>query len=345
MKIFKKNKIALSALGSLLALEILFRILFPPTYHPFGHPISFSSFSPHHLSKLVEFIGKPKPKNEFRVLVTGGSAAVGVGASDEKYSFPSQLERELNEKYPGRNIKVFNAGVGSFNASKELMLYIKYLWKLNPDYVLMFTGYNDLGHAVNHQLNPNPYEKLLNLEGVNFISRSDTGGLFKAFVRSLLFKTHQLMLKLSRIYRVAANVLFHLDTEPRKSSVFHVWSKTLEESETFTNSIAAFFSLASNNGSQFSIVLQPIRSCVKRNRNLVPNSWMDARIRDLYEEKIEPTLRTLSESNRFQFIDLNKDLSDRLVEIKSFVDAVHLNDNGYRIAAEVVSEKLNIQFP
>ena len=50
-----------------------------------------------------------KTKNTYRILCTGDSSTYGIGASDpEKFSYPSQLQKILNEKCINRLYEVIN---------------------------------------------------------------------------------------------------------------------------------------------------------------------------------------------------------------------------------------------
>lgn len=88
----------------------------------------------------------PKQKNEFRIILIGGSAAQGWGAQYVKDMVYQSLERRLNEKLKSNNIKVsiLNlAMAGSITYQNYSALNV---WGHNfdPDLILSYSGGNDL---------------------------------------------------------------------------------------------------------------------------------------------------------------------------------------------------------
>ncbi len=85
-----------------------------------------------------------KYNNIYRILCVGDSSTYGIGASDvNKFSYPRQLQRILDEKVPNKKIDVVNLGIPGINSSQVLNRFRKYLSKYNPDLVIVMIGIND----------------------------------------------------------------------------------------------------------------------------------------------------------------------------------------------------------
>jgi lysophospholipase L1-like esterase len=85
-----------------------------------------------------------KARNEFRVVVLGGSTALGYGLhwSD---AFPAQLERRLKAK-SSRPISVVNLGYNNEGAYSMRFTLDDYR-RLDPDLAILYEGYNDVNGA------------------------------------------------------------------------------------------------------------------------------------------------------------------------------------------------------
>jgi lysophospholipase L1-like esterase len=80
-------------------------------------------------------------KPDLRILVTGDSHTDGVCENHD--SFPHVLQRELEQRHPGKTIEALNAGKGSFNFYNYLGQLEKFL-DLKPDvFVVAVYGPND----------------------------------------------------------------------------------------------------------------------------------------------------------------------------------------------------------
>ncbi len=99
-----------------------------------------------------------KPADEFRVFLTGGSTAYGMGAIGEAapamgwYAIPyietisHAMEMILNATAPleGKHIRVYNAAVWGYAYQHDLMRYIAKLRRFSPDLIVSLDGANEL---------------------------------------------------------------------------------------------------------------------------------------------------------------------------------------------------------
>lgn len=111
-------------------------------------------------------------KNSYRILCLGESTTYFGG----EYSYPSQLERILNEKDLGMEFSVINKG-GIINTSVIVDELEKYIEKYKPDMIITMMGINDGGDLVvynkEHPIQSMRVYKLIKLIIKHFRSRTD----------------------------------------------------------------------------------------------------------------------------------------------------------------------------
>ena len=76
------------------------------------------------------------------VVAIGSSSTSGVGASRPEMSYPSQLEQELDERFPALRIRVVNRGVGGQEVGDEVKRFDHDVLAENPDLVIWQVGTN-----------------------------------------------------------------------------------------------------------------------------------------------------------------------------------------------------------
>ena len=191
--------VLLLSIGILLAfLEIYLqifepnRLLTPGTYitHPtrryklrpnfsgrtFGQSYKINSYG----FRDYEYNLYTKNKGTFRILCVGDSFTFGVGIDFES-TYPKQLEKLLQAKFPDIKIEVVNCGVPSYNTFYEYLFLEEEGLKYNPDLVIIGYVYNDSNY--NRPLTPSKY-KLINI------------------IKDILRKMHSYEFLIDKIYRV-----------------------------------------------------------------------------------------------------------------------------------------------
>ena len=83
----------------------------------------------------------PKPDGVFRVLVLGGSAA--MGEPEPTFSFGRVLQAMLEEQYPDLTIEVVNGALATVN-SHVVYQISKEVGRIEPDVVLVYMGNNEV---------------------------------------------------------------------------------------------------------------------------------------------------------------------------------------------------------
>ena len=76
------------------------------------------------------------------IVAMGSSSTEGIGASAPAMSYPSRLEQELKERFPGIEINVINHGVGGQDVPEELSRLERDVIAEHPDLVIWQVGTN-----------------------------------------------------------------------------------------------------------------------------------------------------------------------------------------------------------
>jgi lysophospholipase L1-like esterase len=84
----------------------------------------------------------------FVIAALGGSTTWGAQVSNDSMTYPSQLERMLDEQNPDQNFEVINAGVPGYTTAENIGNLHYRILNHDPDMVLLYNAYNDL--KVNH---------------------------------------------------------------------------------------------------------------------------------------------------------------------------------------------------
>ena len=92
-----------------------------------------------------------KPRNLFRILITGGSAAYGSGAPSQDATIGSYLNKILNSELSfstRKKYEVYTLANPAWTSTHEMIIIETRLSKLNPDMVISFSGSNDVHWGV-----------------------------------------------------------------------------------------------------------------------------------------------------------------------------------------------------
>lgn len=136
-------------------------------------------------------------RDTYRILCIGDSSTYGLGPSDaNKFSYPSQLQKLLDENIPDKRFEVFNLGVPGINSSQVVNRLRKNISNYNPDMIIVMVGIND------------PW----NLEESNLLKFYNQG-FFKKLYTNL-----ELLLNRLKIYQFIKLVYISNKFESEKSS-------------------------------------------------------------------------------------------------------------------------------
>lgn len=98
-----------------------------------------------------------KPDDTLRIIVLGGSSVFDQGTPDRdptvSGAWPHLLQRELAERGV-ENAEVINAGIPGHTTSDSLGRFSAQLWLYDPDYVLVYHGWNDIKYWKSRAITP-----------------------------------------------------------------------------------------------------------------------------------------------------------------------------------------------
>ena len=103
-----------------------------------------------------EFI-KDKPNDIYRIIAIGGSTTFGAGVADEN-TWPSILEKKLQNISGDKDIEVINAGTPGLNSFSENILVKERLVHYKPDLIIVYDGNNDSACPMHELINKNTIE-------------------------------------------------------------------------------------------------------------------------------------------------------------------------------------------
>ena len=91
---------------------------------------------------LDRSVGRVDQGGPLIIVAMGSSSTLGVGASAPSMSYPSRLEGELRDRFPGLEIRVLNRGIGGQDVGEELNRLDRDVVAEHPDLVIWQVGTN-----------------------------------------------------------------------------------------------------------------------------------------------------------------------------------------------------------
>ncbi len=123
-------------------------VQFTQTQNNLGFTTNFN-FSRFPTDQYLKVHGKQP--NEKIILLTGGSAMHGVGASDNKNSIAGIMQSRLNESSTRYKYRVINLAMGSWVAYQQFIALDMFGSSFDPDWVVSMDGVNDCSGGANHR--------------------------------------------------------------------------------------------------------------------------------------------------------------------------------------------------
>ncbi len=88
-----------------------------------------------------------EPENleqKLRIFLLGGSTMYGTGATSDDTTISGHLNQIIIDSFSSKQFEIINAGIQGINSDVEKQVLEKDIIPLNPDYVIVFDGWNDL---------------------------------------------------------------------------------------------------------------------------------------------------------------------------------------------------------
>jgi lysophospholipase L1-like esterase len=80
---------------------------------------------------------------KYRIFVTGGSTAFGLGSTSDRTTIPGYLQNLFDIHHEDLNVEIINAGIQGANSYREVLLIKEKLVGFNPHAIISYTGAND----------------------------------------------------------------------------------------------------------------------------------------------------------------------------------------------------------
>jgi len=329
-------------------------IVMLPDLHPYLGPVTHSEkFVGLHKKFRLDGLGcrwNPQirydanelPVGPVRILV-GGSVVFGVGATADDKTIAAQMT-------VSDGIATYPIGERSLGSWQEIHGFLTRLPELRPSSLVILSGYND-GFWASRYLNvPDrlvSVRRLLGVVNTPFLAQSHLGfaSMGTSRVRRILAILVAGVLKLDLLREamlVRRPIRRWLATigEMRQLVVDHdhVVSEVTRSQMVTTATWAA---LARSLNCEMKFFLQPSQTWMAAINSSSSSSFKGSDIqRDFFvriHKALVETLELSSNINGFQFHDLNKDFLELDNWREMFVDDVHLNDDGQKFLAQLIT--------
>ena len=254
-------------------------------------------------------------------IVVGGSAAFGQGLPENNKTFASRLSRD-NQKY-----NVMNSAVIGFLSGQELSLVIHYLDDFDPSLYIVFDGWNDIFDpfmfAQNWPIKVGPI-------GFNrtFFQIENNLGAFNRMQKEKDAKLLESMPPLDNFLK---------ETE--------YFQKVKDE---YISNIDKMNAFANARGARFLLVFQPElgnKKTISDQEQKILKDWsqvhgyLDKEIPQKYKQLIVEAQKFCVEEN-IACLNLNEEPAFSKNPQTLFYDAVHPNELGHQIIAEIINKML-----
>lgn len=108
---------------------------------------SVMNYSTNNVGFRGDSLAIPKPDNEFRIVLIGGSTTQCLYVDDSK-SIDRILQNELCKNIKDKMVKVYNAGKSGEATPEHLAILTQKVIHLQPDLIIVFSGINDFRRSV-----------------------------------------------------------------------------------------------------------------------------------------------------------------------------------------------------
>lgn len=226
-----------------------------------------------------------KAPNERVVLIFGGSAVYGIGATSNDTTIAGYLEKELNRRQSALHYTVFNLGVNGWIAYQQMTALNLYGLNLHPDWVIFMDGNNDMINLVANDMLTDYLEEDVQsdvgLPTITPIIRNIVDGYFfrrykPEFYRS---KWENELLRRSAAYRNISGKRYIPRSQPTELPIERGWTQIDNTVDFYLRTQKAALSVCPE--CQYILSIQPYYSRGKKTLSKEERQKLRARIPDL----------------------------------------------------------------
>ena len=284
---------------------------------------SGNNFSINSLGFRGHKISKKKPDKYLRVIALGGSTTFGVGSSENKYTYPSLLENQLNKNHelPNITFEVINAGVPGSRSINILKLFSNQILKMKADIVLIYSGWNDWNEFYNR--------------GPAFFGYDST-----------FYRLNLNLSQISILYSKLRNVFFSYQSRIKIVDYEERALKVLNQNyflKPYKKNIVNLIKLCRENHIRPLLILQPPSltdfTVLDEKKFLLKDPYFSEEIKILpiVRNRLMETQKSISQENDVPIIDINYMFDAFKNGDSLYFDTIHFNDKGNQIIAEGIA--------
>lgn len=299
--------------------------------------------------KLVKKIGSK------RVLILGGSAAMGLGATDRKSVLANLLEERLNINQNIVHYEVLNCAVGDYSSTQSLLAFQTELLSFEPDVVVMVDGFNDFSHSLwgskfaNGSWLPNSTRSFDDC--VYAIQKWENP--WNPEVLKYRWKISKLGATIRKVFGRQTNGVLTKSTHGMIWDDFSNWSIKDEAIVWYVNNLKTFIGMSNTHHFKLFHFIQPNYLWTQKKPLMPMEATYDKKLRQrmsklyefapIYYNKLKISynllrnfVKTLDSAKQCVYLTDWGDLFDDKVE-EIFADPIHYNDRGQKILANEVA--------
>jgi len=292
----------------------------------------------------------PKPRNEFRIFIVGGSTTECFYLDDSK-ALNSILQKELSQRAPGNiSVKVYGAGKSGDASDDHISMIVHRIVHLEPNLIIVFAGINDLtrsiyGYDYLHYVNTNPGPKF---PLVRFLATE-----FQ-IPRRIFYLSRRVTPRQSEIIEFIPAKSDYQEKVRLRQSVSVSNERPRLNPGAFANNLRTIIGAAKAHGIQMVLMTQQTTWNSTVDPNVRNWQWILYRNGVTYREdfmnealeSLNDQTRQISSENSIPLYDLARSMPKSL---EFFYDDVHFNENGARVAgsqlASLLLEKGLVKLP
>lgn len=297
---------------------------------------SITTFSLNNFGYRGDSLKNPKPSNEFRIFLVGGSTTECLYIDDRK-SVEAQLQESLNNKNTTFDIKVFNAGKSGDFSTDHLAMISHRINHLEPDLIVLFLGINDFKRTLsNHSYIQMPKKKLKKNILIDFLAAYSQ--LMRRFI---VFKNN---FSVNPQHVVITQETNYKDLVKKTKAMPVVDSIPYFSTKFFKNNLKSIIGICQTNEVQLVLVTQATTWNSTVSNRIRDFHWMTA-VKDGIRYK-EPALeksinvfnddiREIGQKEDVYILDLAKKIPK---SEEYFYDDCHFNNNGVTYYSDLLAE-------
>ena len=302
-----------------------------------------------------------KRQNEKVVLLTGGSAAFGIGATDNDTTIAGQLQQELNSRQQTNHYTVFNLASGGWIAYQEFLALDLYGKNLDPDWIVAMDGRNDGFVSILHGHGPGEVSNTIKAYINGYLYRQNKPSFYRGWLENEIVRySHAYRLLTGKSYVV--NTLGEYDpihwSDVDKTISFYIHSlesilnvcghcKVILSTQPLANFNSKEFLPPGDNLQSIADIYRNAEWYVKERPGYSTAIDIDDETRRdfvvYFYSVIIDKAQALCERDpsRCQFFDIGMLFPDEVdSRWRFFVDSVHLNNAGQAKIAQFYADKI-----